>query len=89
MPGRPGVNQLRIKTTMVVTHEQMEQIKAIAAACEANAALEISRAEGYSVAQTEANLILQSSCISVKAKPQCDAAGKRVGNKGWFHRICF
>ena len=50
VPGRPGVNQLRIKTTMVITHEQMEQIKAIAEACEANVALEISRSEGYKAA---------------------------------------
>lgn len=45
--GRPGVNQLRYRTVSVVTKEQMKRIKEIAAATHINAALDISRAEGY------------------------------------------
>ena len=47
LPGRPGVNQLRFKTTLVVTPEQMEMVKTIAAQTYVNAAEDISRAEGY------------------------------------------
>ena len=47
VPGRPGVNQLRFKETLVVTPEQMDQIKAIAAATNVNAQEEIGMKEGY------------------------------------------
>lgn len=47
LPGRPGVNQLRYNTTLVVTPEQMEVVKTIAAQTHMNAGEDISRAEGY------------------------------------------
>lgn len=47
VPGRPGVNQMRINTTLVVTREQMDVIREIAALSHYNAQEDISRAEGY------------------------------------------
>ena len=45
--GRPGVNQLRYKTTLVVTPEQMAFIKDIAEQTNVNVGEDIARAEGY------------------------------------------
>ena len=47
VPGRPGVNQMRIDTTLVVTQQQLDVIKQIAAETHYNAQEDISRAEGY------------------------------------------
>lgn len=47
VPGRPGVNQLRYKETVVITPEQMRVIKEIAEQTHINAAEDISRLEGY------------------------------------------
>lgn len=47
VPGRPGVNQLRYKETVIVTAEQMKVIKEIAEQSHVNAADDISRREGY------------------------------------------
>ena len=47
VPGRPGVNQMRIDTTLVITQAQMDVIKQIAAETHYNAQEDISRAEGY------------------------------------------
>ncbi len=47
IPGRPGVNQLRFQITSVVTQEQMDILKEIAAQTNINAGEEIARAEGY------------------------------------------
>ena len=56
VPGRPGPNQLRIRETLIVTAEQMAQLEAIAEATEVNGALNISRAEGYSLPAAEGTL---------------------------------
>lgn len=45
--GRPGVNQLRFKQTIIVNREDMEAIQRIAANTHINAETEIVRAEGY------------------------------------------
>ena len=47
VPGRPGPNQLRYNATLVITPEQMEVVKQIAAQTHYNAQEDISRAEGY------------------------------------------
>lgn len=47
MLGRPGVNALRIKTRYHVTHEQLENLKAVAKDTYINAAREQSIAEGF------------------------------------------
>ena len=47
VPGRPGVNQMRYKETLIVTPEQMKVIKQIAEQTRINAAEDISRKEGY------------------------------------------
>ena len=47
VPGRPGVNQLRYKETIIITPEQMKVIKQIAEQTHVNAAEDISRREGY------------------------------------------
>ena len=47
VPGRPGVNQLRYKETVIITAEQMKVIKEIAEQTHVNAADDISRREGY------------------------------------------
>lgn len=47
VPGRPGVNQLRYKETVIITPEQMKVIKQIAEQTHVNAAEDISRREGY------------------------------------------
>ena len=47
VPGRPGVNQLRYKETVIITPEQMKVIKEIAEQTHINAAEDISRREGY------------------------------------------
>ena len=56
VPGRPGPNQLRIRETLIVTQQQMEQLQLIAEATEVNGALNISRAEGYSLPAPEGTL---------------------------------
>ncbi len=56
VPGRPGPNQLRIHETLIVTRSQMAQLEAIAEATEVNGALNISRAEGYSLPAAEGTL---------------------------------
>lgn len=53
VPGRPGVNQLRYKETIIVTPEQLEVIKQIAEQTHVNAAEDISRREGYRPALPE------------------------------------
>ena len=53
VPGRPGLNQMRIDTTLVVTKEQMEVVKRIAEQSHYNAQEDISRAEGYRSALPE------------------------------------
>lgn len=45
--GRPGVNKLRYKETLVVTPEQMQNLKELAAATDVNGPDEIVRKEGY------------------------------------------
>ena len=47
VPGRPGVNQMRHKDTVVITAEQMKVIKEIAEQTHINAGEDISRREGY------------------------------------------
>ena len=47
VPGRPGVNQMRYKETLIITPEQMKVIKEIAEQTHINAAEDISRREGY------------------------------------------
>lgn len=47
VPGRPGVNQLRYKETIIVTPEQLKVIREIAEQTHVNAAEDISRREGY------------------------------------------
>ena len=53
VPGRPGLNQMRIDTTLVVTEEQMNVVKRIAEQTHYNAQEDISRAEGYRSALPE------------------------------------
>ena len=53
VPGRPGLNQMRIDTTLVVTEEQMNVVKRIAEQTHYNAQEDISRAEGYRTALPE------------------------------------
>ena len=48
VPGRPGVNGIRIDEKLVVTPEQMEVIRQIST-CGINAQKDISRAEGYTL----------------------------------------
>ena len=50
VPGRPGVNQMRYKETVIVTPEQMKVIKEIAEQSHVNAGVDISRREGYRAA---------------------------------------
>lgn len=47
LPGRPGVNQLRFKTVLKVTQEQMDIIKDIAEQTGVNDGENIARSEGY------------------------------------------
>ena len=47
LPGRPGVNGIRVNKTYHLPKEEMEHLKRIAAALEINAHDEIIRAEGY------------------------------------------
>lgn len=47
VPGRPGVNLLRIKQTLYVTQSQMDALKAIADATGVNDSENIARGEGY------------------------------------------
>ena len=56
VPGRPGPNQVRVKETLIVTQEQMQQLEIIAEATQVNGALTISRAEGYSMPAAEGTL---------------------------------
>ena len=56
VPGRPGPNQLRVKETLIVTEEQMAQLRIIEEQTQVNGALNISRAEGYSTPAAEGEL---------------------------------
>lgn len=47
MPGRPGVNGIRVSTLYQLPEEQLDQLKAIADAIAINGANDISRKEGY------------------------------------------
>ena len=47
MPGRPGLNGIRVKTTYHETKEHIDALRAIAADTAINAASDISRREGY------------------------------------------
>lgn len=47
VPGRPGVNQMRYKETLIVTPEQMKVIKQIAEQTRIDTAEDISRKVGY------------------------------------------
>ena len=58
VPGRPGVNQLRFKTTLVVTQEEMDFIQRIAHDTNVNAGEDIARAEGYRDPMPEGNFKL-------------------------------
>lgn len=55
-PGRPGPNQMRVKTTLIVTPEQMAQLQVIADQTMVNGALTVSRAEGYTAPAPEGTL---------------------------------
>lgn len=46
-PGRPGLNLLRYKTTLVITREQMDVISDIVKQTHVNAGEDIARSEGY------------------------------------------
>ena len=46
-PGRPGLNLLRYKTTLVITQEQMDVVSQIVRQTQVNAGEDIARAEGY------------------------------------------
>lgn len=52
-PGRPGLNQLRFQETLVVTPEQMAQIRQIAEQTQVNGQEDIARREGYRAALPE------------------------------------
>lgn len=56
VPGRPGPNQLRVRETLIVTEEQMKQLQIIEEQTGVNGALNISRAEGYSLPAAEGTL---------------------------------
>ena len=56
VPGRPGPNQLRIHETMIVTEEQMKVLREVEEQTGINGALNISRAEGYSLPAKEGTL---------------------------------
>ena len=56
VPGRPGPNQLRIHETLIVTEKQMEALKEIEEQTGVNGALNISRAEGYTLPAKEGTL---------------------------------
>ena len=51
--GRPGINGLRIEERIEVTPEQYEVLRTIADESGVNAAITISRAEGYTAAKTD------------------------------------
>ena len=57
-PGRPGVNPLRSEERVRVTRDQFKVLQEIVVRSGVNAALDISRAEGYSVAETEGELTI-------------------------------
>ena len=56
--GRPGVNPLRADKRIMVTESQFSVIKEIVKQTKVNAALEISRAEGYSNPEKEGELTI-------------------------------
>ena len=47
VPGRPGINKVRLKVNMIVTQEQMDQLKIIAEQIKINGLDDIHRKEGY------------------------------------------
>ncbi len=47
LPGRPGINGLRVKKTLIVSREELEALKKIASRTGANIAAEASRRSGY------------------------------------------
>lgn len=59
VPGRPGVNGLRIDETIVVTPQQLAAIQEIVAMSSVNAKDDISRAEGYSLPVPEGQVALK------------------------------
>ena len=56
VPGRPGPNQLRVHDTLIVTEEQMKVLKEVEEQTGVNGALNISRAEGYTLPAKEGTL---------------------------------
>ena len=56
VPGRPGPNQLRVHETMIVTEAQMKVLKEVEEQTGVNGALNISRAEGYTLPGKEGTL---------------------------------
>ena len=47
LPGRPGVNGIRIEETVIVTEEQLNVLKNIAKETKVNAQLDVERRDGY------------------------------------------
>lgn len=60
IPGRPGVNGLRIQSHLQVTEEQLRIIQEIGALSHINAQQDIERAEGYHPPLPEGTAILQN-----------------------------
>ena len=56
--GRPGINPLREERSIQVTEKQFETLKDIVSQSKVNAALEISRSEGYSAPAKEGELTI-------------------------------
>ena len=85
VPGRPGPNQLRVKETLIVTQEMMDQLEAIAEATQVNGALTISRAEGYSTPAEPGTLDYGKTVhFRVGEKPRKET----VCNKVDLQRLC-
>ena len=61
VPGRPGVNELRIDDRVVVTKEEFETLRGIVAKSHVNAQQDICRAEGFAPPLPEGVLPLQQT----------------------------
>ena len=61
LPGRPGVNGIRIDDHVEVTAEQFEVLKEVAAKSNVNAFFDIARAEGYLPAVAEDAIVIQNT----------------------------
>lgn len=72
MPGRPGMNGVRVKTTYRVLPEQLEVLKTVAAETGINGADDISRREGYLPPLAEDVAALGSLRFQVGDKPGVD-----------------